>query len=61
MPTLSLEEAQARLAELVDTMQPGEEIIITRNHNPVARLIGAAPTRSRKLVSPALPGRLLPP
>jgi antitoxin (DNA-binding transcriptional repressor) of toxin-antitoxin stability system len=42
MPTVTLEEAQAQLPELIDRLHPGEEIIITRDHQPVARLIGEA-------------------
>jgi prevent-host-death family protein len=42
MPTVSIEEAQARLPELIDQLSPGEEVIITRNTQPVARLIGQA-------------------
>ncbi len=39
MPTVSLEDAQARLAELIEHLRPGEEIVITRDQKPVARLI----------------------
>lgn len=38
--TVSIEEAQAHLAELIDSLGPGEELVITRNRRPVARLIG---------------------
>ena len=37
--TLTLEEAKARLDELVEQLAPGEEIVITRNDRPVARLV----------------------
>jgi prevent-host-death family protein len=39
--TVTIEEAQARLSQLVEQLRPGEEIIITRDEKPVARLIGA--------------------
>ncbi len=42
MPTVTLEDAQARLPELIAQLHPGEEIVITREQKPVARLIGAA-------------------
>jgi prevent-host-death family protein len=42
MSTITLEVAQARLSELIERLQPGEEILITRDQKPVARLIGAA-------------------
>ena len=31
MSTLTVEEAQAKLSEVIDTLAPGEEVIITRN------------------------------
>ncbi|MCI0461025.1 MAG: type II toxin-antitoxin system Phd/YefM family antitoxin [Gemmataceae bacterium] len=40
MPTVTLEEAQARLPELIAQLAPGEEVIITRNAQPVAKLGG---------------------
>jgi antitoxin (DNA-binding transcriptional repressor) of toxin-antitoxin stability system len=43
--TVSLEEAQSSLKELIDRLAPGEEIVITDSEQPVARLIGARPPR----------------
>jgi antitoxin (DNA-binding transcriptional repressor) of toxin-antitoxin stability system len=45
MQTVSLEEAQSRLAEILDTLPPGEEVLITRGDEPVAtiRAVPAAP------------------
>ncbi len=43
--TISLEEAQASLKELIGRLAPGEEIIITENQKPVARLVGERPPR----------------
>jgi prevent-host-death family protein len=46
--TVTLEEAQARLGELIAGLQPGEEIVITSAARPVARLVGepqSAPPR----------------
>jgi prevent-host-death family protein len=40
MPTITIEEAQAKLPELVDQLAPGEEIVITRDARPVAKLVG---------------------
>jgi len=39
MSTISLEEAQARLAELVRQITPGEGVTIMVNDRPVARLV----------------------
>ena len=40
MSTVTLEEAQAGLADLIQHLQPGEEVLITRGNKPVARLVG---------------------
>jgi prevent-host-death family protein len=40
--TVTLEDAQAHLAELIARLGPGEEITITRDEKPVARIVGAA-------------------
>ena len=39
MSTVTLQEAQAHLSELIDRLQPGETLVITRNEQPVARLL----------------------
>ncbi len=39
MATITLEEAQAKLAELVHGLTPGEGVTITENDRPVARLV----------------------
>ena len=43
MITVTLEEAQAHLPRLIERLAPGEEVIITRDHEPVARLVAAPP------------------
>ncbi len=45
MSTVTLEEAQARLGELIARLQPGEVIVITRDEKPVARLVAEPPAR----------------
>lgn len=40
MSTITVEEAQAKLLELIDQLRPGEEVIITRDKQPVAKLVG---------------------
>lgn len=39
MPTVTIEEAQARLPELIEQLAPGEEVVITHNAQPVATLV----------------------
>ena len=41
MPSISLEQAQAQLPDLVARLSPGEEWLITQQDRPVARLVGA--------------------
>lgn len=42
--TLPLEEAQARLPELIEHLALGDEIVITQKGQPVAKLVGSRPT-----------------
>jgi len=49
---ISIEEAQAHLAELIAGLQPGEELVITQNEQPVARLIA----QGREARQPRKPG-----
>jgi antitoxin (DNA-binding transcriptional repressor) of toxin-antitoxin stability system len=43
MPTVTIEEAQKKLSELIHRLMPSEEVVITENDQPVARLVGTAP------------------
>lgn len=40
MSTVTVEEAQLRLKQLIDNLGPGEEVILTENNLPVAKLVG---------------------
>jgi len=42
MASVSVQEAQAKLPELIHALAPGEGLVITENDQPVARLIHAA-------------------
>jgi antitoxin (DNA-binding transcriptional repressor) of toxin-antitoxin stability system len=50
--TITVEEAQAKLPELVGKLSPGEEIVLTQNHQPVAKLVGQRPVG----LAPRVPG-----
>lgn len=50
--TVAVEEAQAHLVELIDKLIPGQEVIITRNEQPIARLVGEPP----RVRTPRQPG-----
>lgn len=52
MTTLTLEEAQATLADLIHSLTPGGEVVITENNQPVAKLVAAPVERPHPL-----PGR----
>lgn len=41
MTTITIEEAKAQLSELIQRLTPGEEVVITENDRPVARLVAA--------------------
>ena len=52
MSTITVQEAQSRLAEIIAGLPPGEEIILTQNDTPVATLRASAvntPPSPRKL------------
>jgi len=42
---MAAEDIRLTVSELVDQLTPGQEIILTRNRLPVAKLIGEAPPR----------------
>jgi antitoxin (DNA-binding transcriptional repressor) of toxin-antitoxin stability system len=52
MSTITIEEAQANLPEIIDKLTPGGELIITRNDQPVAKLVG----QRRPVRKPRQPG-----
>jgi antitoxin (DNA-binding transcriptional repressor) of toxin-antitoxin stability system len=41
MQTATVEDVQARLPQILDVLAPGEEVVITRDGKPVARLTGS--------------------
>jgi len=52
MTQVTLEEAQARLADLIADLRPGEGVEITEGNRPIARLVAD----SRKPRKPRRPG-----
>ena len=55
MTIISIEDAQTNLAELIRNMMPGDEVIITSNAQPVARLL---PASEPQVKTPRQPGTL---
>jgi antitoxin (DNA-binding transcriptional repressor) of toxin-antitoxin stability system len=60
MSMVTIEEAQAKLSDLIHGLQPDEELVITENDQPVARLIPAnTPSRRKPRQSGTLQGTVL--
>jgi prevent-host-death family protein len=55
MSTVPIEEAQAKLSELIHRLAPGDEVVITENDQPVARIVPTTEIPERK---PRQPGTL---
>jgi antitoxin (DNA-binding transcriptional repressor) of toxin-antitoxin stability system len=47
LPSISLEEAQAKLPDIIDALGPGEEVVITKDDRPVAELRSIATGKPR--------------
>jgi antitoxin (DNA-binding transcriptional repressor) of toxin-antitoxin stability system len=43
MATFTIQEAQSQLADLIHRLAPGEEVVITENNQPVAKLARTEP------------------
>lgn len=48
MTIISIQEARERLPELIRRLGPSDEVVITENDQPVARLVSPAPRTERK-------------
>ena len=49
MKTVQLHEAKARLSELIEAVQQGEDVVISKYGKPVAKLSAVAAPTERKL------------
>ena len=47
MERIGIHAARAKLSELIDRVQSGEEVVLTRHGEPVARLVPEKPLRKR--------------
>ena len=54
--TITIDEAQARLKELIHRLAPGEEVIITEDQRTVAKLV-SPPSRPKPGLRPPRPGQ----
>ncbi|WP_165232014.1 type II toxin-antitoxin system Phd/YefM family antitoxin [Aquisphaera insulae] len=60
MTTITIEEAQAKLPQLIDQLAPGEEVIISDGQKTVARLVGqSGPARHKPRQPGSAKGKLV--
>jgi prevent-host-death family protein len=52
MTTVTIQEAQAKLSDLIHQLTPGEEVVITENNAPVAKLVSELPKPKPSLRPP---------
>jgi prevent-host-death family protein len=45
MSTVTIQEAQARLSDLIHRLAPGDEVVITENDEPVAKIARTEPKK----------------
>ena len=50
MQQIALSEAKARLSELLDDVERGETIVITRHGRPIARLVSERESRQHQIL-----------
>lgn len=48
MSTITIQEAQSNLADLIHRLQPGDEVTITENEKTVAKLVVPSPAPQLK-------------
>jgi antitoxin (DNA-binding transcriptional repressor) of toxin-antitoxin stability system len=59
MHTITLDEAQGRLAEIIEKLAPGEELTLTKDDKPVATIRGIPPRDSEPRRFGTLKGTVL--
>ena len=47
MATVTIQEAQAKLPDLIHNLSPGDEVVITENNQPVAKLVASPGQKPR--------------
>lgn len=48
MATVTIQQAQANLSDLIRSLSPGSEIVITENNQPVAKLVSEKRATGRR-------------
>ena len=57
MTTVSVHEAKTHLSRLIERVLAGEEVVISRNKEPVVRLVREGPPKKKPLLG-AMKGRM---
>ena len=52
MAIVTIQEAQAKLPDLIHKLVPGDEVVITENNQPVAKLVSEPPKQKPGLRPP---------
>ena len=58
MPTISIQEAQSRLPDLIHNLTPGDVLVITENNEPVAKLARTESTTRRPCKAGGAKGKI---
>lgn len=58
MTTVSVHEAKTNLSRLIEKVLAGEDVVITRNKQPVVRLVREGPPKKKPILG-ALKGQIL--
>jgi antitoxin (DNA-binding transcriptional repressor) of toxin-antitoxin stability system len=48
MASVTIQEAQAKLSDLIHKLTPGEELVITEDSQPIAKLVGEKPSAQQR-------------
>lgn len=59
MTSVTIQEAQSNLPDLVHKLSPGEELVITEHNKPVAKLISHDPLLERQRRRGSAKGKLV--
>jgi len=57
--TVTIEEAQAHLAELIGRLAPGDELVITQDERPVAKIVAEGVKARRPRQPGSAKGKLI--
>ncbi|MBX9680544.1 MAG: hypothetical protein K2X38_17440 [Gemmataceae bacterium] len=49
MSTITLQDAHARLPEIIADLKPGDELVVVMDDKPVARIVGMSPPTKQRV------------